>query len=581
MSVFRMAICTAVIILLAITATAEDKYKKFDRQSAYSDYIRITYDGKRNTLETFDGGDVYSLTFRPSEARLSDGVVRINSATVMDGDGFVQEDLFYPIANIEKTRLEFHDKETVVSFLRRNSEAAPKYRSRKKNSISTYENIHIETVDFVRGSVISFWSDINIDGEVNEDVVAVYGNITIGKQAVVRGDVVAFSGNIDIDKGATIYGRVQSCGGKKESRFDKWRRWKKRDKDFSTIIRFYYDRVDGATPLLGVQFIDDDSLLPAAEIYLGYGFSSEQWRYHVGVEQSFWLEHPITLGGSIYRRLRTQDDWLMQQNDNTLFALLATEDYRDYYEAEGGYLFARFTPYPSLDFELGTLLENYKWLDAHTDLWSMFGGNKEFRSNFQSVPEVLRNDEIAQLDDANLASLNFHIGFDNSDEEERFGGSFWLGKAKLEWLPDGWNDDFDFTRYFLRAARYQIINDNSGMFFKAGYGGSDGDLPIHRRFFLGGLETLLGYKHKEYTGREFWFGNAEYRLTFPKTDISGLVSYNLGAISEESGELGEAEIKQSIGIGASFEESLRIDLARRLDKSDSSFEIYVRLGFNF
>jgi len=579
---YRFLLISILIFLISVNIYAADKYRKFDRRMDMVDFLEISAGAKSTTYSVYGATGEAPLTFDDSKISRSGDKITINGEPFLDRDGFIILGSTYSPDLIDKTELSFDNKLTVIRFMRRSPESQPKFRSRKKNNIAIFDDINIAGSDFIRGSVVSFWSDIIIEGEVNEDVIAVHGNISIGKQAVVRGDVVAIDGKIDIAGEATIYGRIQSSGGKKHHRLDRWRRWHKKEKDFSPIIRFYYNRVDGVTRQLGVQFVDEDSLLPRVKIYSGYAFSSEQWRYHVGLEQSFLLERPITIGGSMYRKLATEDDWIMPENDNTIFALIATEDYRDYYQAEGGYIFARFTPYRFINFEMGVLLEEYNWLDAHTDLWSLFGGNKLFHENYYGVPYDKRLNEITALDGAEMASLNMKINIDNRDEEIPFGGSFWIGTAALEWLPDGWNDDFDFTRYFIRAARFQTLNEYSGMYFKLGYGGSNGDLPIHRRFFLGGLETLLGYRHKEYSGREFWFGNAEYRVSIPRTDdVEPLLAYNLGQIAEEPEKLGDAELKQSIGFGVIFEESLRIDLAKRLDRSDSSFEIHVRLGFNF
>ncbi|MEW5922392.1 MAG: BamA/TamA family outer membrane protein [Candidatus Zixiibacteriota bacterium] len=572
-----------IILLILITPclNAEDKYKKYERQIDLENYMQISLVGKTAMLTLYAGDTSQSFRLESLEDNRSDREIGYQGENVLNKDGFVMAGTVYPFDMIDRTEITFDDKETRITFLQKDPESGGNFRNRKKNVVSVFENIDIAPGDFIRGSLVSFWANITLNGEINEDVIAIYGDISVGQQAVVRGDIIALNGSVDIAKGATVYGRVQASGGKKKLRFDRWTRWHKKEKDFSTIIRFYYDRVDGATPLLGVQFTDEDSLLPRVEIYSGYAFSSEQWRYYIGVEQSFWLQHPITFGASLYRKLATQDDWIMKRDDNTVFALLATEDYRDYYETEGGYIFGRFTPFSHLNLEMGALIEEYHWLDAHTDLWSMFGGSKTFRCNFGTVPMALRSEGIEALDEAEMASIVFKAGFDNSDDEERFEHPFWMGKAELEILPDAWNDDFDFTRYIVRAGRFQNLNDYSGLYMKAGYGGSDGQLPLHRRYFLGGLESLMGYSHKEYTGQEYWFGNIEYRLKFPKTDVTGSLFYNAGQIAEEAGKLGDAEVKQSIGVGICFEESLRLDLARRLDQSGSSFKVYVRLGFNF
>jgi outer membrane protein assembly factor BamA len=372
-----------------------------------------------------------------------------------------------------------------------------------------------------------------------------------------------------------------SSDSKKKFSFDRWRRWRRGDRDLSAVGKFYYNRIDGAAPYLGLKFSDTDSLLPEVTAYGGYGFASERWRYHVGIEKSFFLSHPLTIGGSFYRRLASPDDRLISESKNTAFALLATEDYKDYYEAEGGYAFVRFTPYRFINFEVGILAEKYKWLDAHRNLWSLFGGSKRFPDNFSGVPETDREALKDTIDDQQLTSLTGQIKLDTRDKDDIFGSSFWKGFFELEWGPENWNDNFDFTKYMAQITRYQTISHNTGFLMSAAYGDSYHDLPIHKKFFIGGMGTLHGYYHKEFVGTNFWLGDVEYRIEFPHSGFSGWLMYNIGQIADRPEKLTDTEVRHSLGIGLSYEDDIRIILARRLDHSDASYRIHVNLGLNF
>jgi hypothetical protein len=519
--------------------------------------------------------------FDRNDIRRTEDDVSIKGAPIFTAEGFTIMGGKYTVDVIDKIDIEVENSETEIYFIKKSEESESKYRSRKNNRIAVLKDVVVTADQFIRGSVATFWSNVVIEGEVNEDVVSVFGNITIGDRAFVRGDVVAVNGNVDVAKGATVYGEILSTGPGKRRGFDRWRRWQRGEKGFFPAMKFYYNRVDGAAPYLGVKFVDEDSLLPEVSIYAGYGFSSERWRYHVGFEQTILKSYPVSIGGELYRELGSDDDRLISESDNTLFALLATEDYRDYYESDGGYGFVRFIPYAPVSLELGILTEKYEWLDAHRDMWSLFGGTKRFAENFCSVPYERRAVGIDEIDDGEITSLLFEVNLDTGDDDERFENSFWKGRAAIEYAPDNWNDDSDFTRYFTRIGRYQTISDFTGLFLGLTYGWSDGLLPMHRQFFLGGLRTLPGYRHKEYMGSEFWLADAEYRIGFPKTDLTGWIFYNGGQIARESSLLGSAEVKQSLGIGLSFDDNLRVDLAKRLDRSDSSFKIHVTLGFNF
>ena len=60
----------------------------------------------------------------------------------------------------------------------------------------------------VRGAVVAVAGSITVNGRVDQDVVAVGGNIRLGPKAEVRGDVVVVGGNIEREQGAKVLGRV-------------------------------------------------------------------------------------------------------------------------------------------------------------------------------------------------------------------------------------------------------------------------------------------------------------------------------------------------------------------------------------
>jgi hypothetical protein len=577
----KIGVYAVAVVLLATNLYALDRYKKYSRPIAKDYLLKISFTGKKIIMTTYGKDSTETFVYDRNDVSRTASEVSIKGTIVFTKEGFMILGQEYPVDVIDRIDIDAANEDARIYFIKKGEESERKFRSRKNNRVSVLDDIVVTADQFVRGSVAGFWSNIIIDGEVNEDVVSIFGDITVGDRAFVRGDIVAVNGNIEVAKGATVYGEILAAGPEKKRGFDRWRRWQRGEKGFSPILKFYYNRVDGAAPYLGVKFVDEDSLLPTVNIYAGYGFSSERWRYHIGFEQSFLKSHPITIGGAVYRELGSDDDRLISEADNTLFALIATEDYRDYYEAEGGHGFARFTPYRPLSFQAGILAEKYSWLDACRDMWSLFGGSKRFPENFSSVPFNQRTTGIDEIDSGEITSLNFDVTFDTGDNDEPFERSFWKGRASVEWAPDDWNDDFDFARYFARIGRFQTVSRYTGLFLGATYGTSDGHLPMHRKFFLGGLRTLGGYRHKEYTGSEFWLADVEYRIGFPKTDLTGWIFYNGGQIAEKTGALGSAEVKQSLGIGLSFDDNLRIDLAKRLDRSDSSFKIHVILGFNF
>ncbi len=576
----RSLIYSFIFLAVAIAALAENKYKSYSRKSAYQDLLELSVAKNQFTATLYGDSDTLTIFFEKSDVRSAEDGISIKGQPFLTDRGFVLPSETIPVSAIERIETKDDKNGFQVYFKRKaESESARTFRF-KKNRITTRDNVNIEAGEFIRGLVIAFWGDIEIYGEVNEDVVAIFGDITIGDQAVVRGDVSALNGSISASKHATIYGEIRASHSNNKYTYKSLSRWYRRDKYFTEYGHFYYNRVDGVAPYLGFKFIDEDSLLPEITVYGGYGFSSEDWRYNISVDQSFLLSKPLTLGGSIYRRLASDDDHLISEAQNTVFALIATEDYKDYYEAEGGYLFVRFRPFADISLESGLLFEKYRMVEGHPELWSLFGGSKRFPVNFSSLPEDQRVSGLQEIDSKKITAVIGRIKFNAPDIKNDWRRSSWKIWAEYEWLPSKWNDDFDFSRLRLKIGRMQRIDRFNRVYSSLMFGTSDGYLPIHRKFYMGGYGTLLGYRHKEFFGDKFWVIDAEYGINLPHTDATAWLFYNVGQMAQRYISFGDTEVKHSLGIGISFDDSIRFNVARRLDSSEASFEINVNFGFN-
>lgn len=571
-------IIVAAIILATPHLNAEGEFKKLERTSSQYPLLEIYFDNNRINMTFFGDDTSHQIQFDKEDVTASQNDVRIRDVLVISKNGIVFGNTLYGPGLMDRMALETNgDGETRIVLYRKDTVGVRSIRSRRQNEISFLEDIIIAKDRFLRGGAVAFWGDILVDGEVNEDVVAIFGNITVGDNAVVRGDVVSLNGEVNLSKKATIYGAIRTSSGKKNQGFDRWKKWYRRDRFFSPVLMFYYNRVDGAAPYLGVKYQDGDSVLPKFTIYGGYGFESERWRFVAEAEQTLLRSVPLAAGGSYYKKLSSNDNRLLSEAENTAFALLATEDYKDYYEAEGGSGYIRVRPAGLLTARLGLMSERYKWLDGHKNLWSLFGGSKRFGENFSTIIEPMRGAAIKQIDGSELSSVTFSAVYETEMPEELFASSYWKGVFDIEWAPGEWNDDYVFTRYLLSVTRYQGLSRQSGLVLNGYYGGADSPLPLSRKYFLGGLGTLHGYEHKEFYGSEFWLVNIEYGVRFPNSEMVGWLFYNVGQISEEPVSLSDAEVRHSAGLGLAFGGDIRMLIGKRLDRSDVSPRIYVRL----
>ena len=566
------------VFALSLTASAAEVYKKYTLPSEGEDYFKIVAGEKTMTFTFFDGDAKLITVIRKTEVHRKDGNIYLGKDLILDPNSFRFGDHNFPLENIDRTMVDIdRDKGVTITFTRK-SESQSQRPSRHKNVISVDKPIKVNKGDFLRGSVIGFWSDINIDGEINQDVFSLFGNITLGEDAVVRGDIVALNGTINGSGKATVYGEFAETDFEGKSWKKHWRkRWQYED-NFPLIAHFYYNRVDGAAPYLGIKYVDEDSLYPTVTAYGGYAFSSKRWRYFLGFEQYFFKARPITIGGDIYQRLASPDDWIISEAENTAFALIATEDYKDYYEARGGYGFVRWTPFVGNSYEIGVRGERQSWLDAHPSLWSLFGGSKRFPDNFYAFGEFPHALAKEQFDGKDLTALEFKASYETPDYDKDLIKSFWMAQGEIEWSPDSWSGDFDYTRYFGTGTRYQKLNEYSGLLVRLAAGSADGMLPMNKKFFMGGLGTLYGYRHKEYYGDQFWMADIEYHLILPHSDFDGWLFYNVAQIGDGIRDLGDFEVKHCLGVGLSLNSDIRLNVAQRLDKSGAAPRLYVRIG---
>lgn len=508
----------------------------------------------------------------------TDSVVLLPGRVWFGREGLHFQNRFYSYQAITETRITDSPTRVMIQFFTVEGDTSRLGRLRRGNRMTFSEPITVPSQQFVRGLVFSVMGDVEVFGEVNKDVVSLFGNVFVGSGATARGDVASVTGDIEVADNASVYGELYSGSEYFERRRPRFYR----DENFDFLAAFVYNRVDGATPYLGVRFHDIDSVLPSAWFMAGYALESERWRTELGVEQPLWRKMPLTIGAAYYQRLASQDDWLLGDVENTAFALLATEDYKDYWEAEGGTMWLNFQPHTSWRFETRYRYEGTNWRRAYRHLWSLFGGDKLFRENFNTAPEGFRQDNITLIDTTENAHLSFRLDWDTHNEEDPFAFSGWHATAQLEWSDDGLNSDFDYRRYTFTVRRYQKVHEHGMLLLRAMHGNSDGFLPMYKRFYLGGLGTLRGYGFKEYIGTRFWLGNAEYRFEFPQSDISASVFYDLGQIANEKVLDEGTGVKQSIGAALMVGDDFRVSLAKRLDRGeDNDPKVNVRFDYVF
>ncbi len=558
----------------ALATAVEPQYQDYQPTRHRQEYFEIAFDKSHLYVTVFDRGEALTVSALRKNIRHEETAVVVGGSLRFKPDGLEVNGVKYPYREITDSRLSEENKKIRILFYTRHDASQRTRKLKRGNRLSFADNIIVDEDEFVRGVVFSVTGDIEIYGEVNKDVISLFGDVYVAPGAVARGDVATITGRLEVAKDASLYGELYSL---KERKAKRRRRFRSERKSLSFGVEVKYNRVDGFTPYGEASFEDSDSLLPSFRARGGYAFASDRWRYEFGLEQTLWRDRPLVIGGSFYRRLASEDDWLLDDNENIVFVALVTEDFKDYYEAEGGRFYLTFKPFSDLTLNTQYRLESTSWREAHPRLWSLFGGDKLFRDNFSSVPLPYRQKGIAELDSTEIAYLSARLEYDTHDRHNPFEKSAWRLSGELERSHPDLNSDFDYTRYTLTLRRYQRVHRDAMLLLRIKYGGSDGYLPMYKKFYLGGLGTLRGYKHKEYMGNTFFMANAEYRIDFPRSNLAASLFWDGGAVSDCSSFEKDDEFKHSLGVGVFLGEDTRINFSKRLDRSfDDSPKIYAR-----
>ena len=573
--VFTTLICWVAMVGMASPV----EYEEYKRASSKELLFKVVFNEDHIGYVTEHGDTTEKLICGRSLIEVHEHEVTLDDELLFDRHGIQAGDRYHPFDEIHDIHIFEEDDFTVISFYTRTGEDRRTGRIRRGNIIDPAGPIVIQEDEFVRGVVFSVTGDVEVYGETSKDVLSLFGNVFVGPDAVIRGDVTTISGRLDIARDASIYGETYRGSGRRTARGHLFYR---RRQDISVGIVARYNRVDGLALSKRSTYKDPDSLLPSVWTHLGYAFESERWRYDIGLEQTILRSLPLAIGGSAYRELISEDDWLLTLEENTVFALVATEDFMDYYEAEGGKAYLKSIPWDPLTLECGYRYEKTTWLEAELDLWSLFGGDKKFTPNFAGVEPLLRQQGIAEIDTTTNSCFYGRFDLDTRDENYPYDLSAWAITGTVEWSHPDFQSDFDYRRYTVSMRRYQKFHRRTMLLLRGTYGGSDGYLPMYKRFYLGGLGTLRGYRHKEFSGTRFWMANAEYRISFPRTDVASSLFWDIGQIAERTRFDSQAEIRNSLGVSVCIGDDFRMSLAKRLDRStEDDPKFYARFAHVF
>jgi hypothetical protein len=325
----------------------------------------------------------------------------------------------------------------------------------------------------------------------------------------------------------------------------------------------------------------------------GYAFKAKDFLYRAGLEKGFFDSFRLAVGGEYHHQILTPDLWIMPEDENSAAAFLIKEDFHDYYLAEGASGWISQNILPDVKVSAIYLSEKTDSLERNTN-YALFGGKKKFREN-------------PAMDAGEFKTLTGRIVVDTRNSVRRTTRG-WYIQAEGERAGGGLGGDFEFDRYLADVRRYQPLGYGEGVDVRVRVGTSKGDLPWERAFWLGGVSTLRGFKHKAFPagwknpgGNRMFLAQIEYRMgreDLPDAmDLGLLEEFNLiaftdaGWVGQADPEEGPAEgfedlsfktLKNDVGLAlANRSGSIRCEVVRRTDTSEKPYSLWVRFNRTF
>lgn len=332
------------------------------------------------------------------------------------------------------------------------------------------------------------------------------------------------------------------------------------------LVEFVYNRVDGPAPQAGVAIRRERDPAPLLYVRGGYAFSRKRAIGSAGFELPLGDRTGIRIGADAYRRTAGEDEWIVGLNENTIFALLARTDYRDWYEAEGIGGRAIWEPGRDAAIEVHASVEEQASLRTRTRV-SAFGGRARFRAN----PPIDPGTEGLLAVSARLGPLVL----------PKEGGS----RATLRYERAGgpMGRDFDYGRFraTVNGSRRFGIRASGRARIVAG-STREGLLPAQKIWHLGGIGTLRGHEYKAFAGDQFLLANGEGYWLLRK-NVFGMAFLDWGAAWFGAGNLDRQRpaIDGGFGIRLFDEPGIAVTVARDLQRDDAPILVGVRLGAAF
>ncbi len=334
-----------------------------------------------------------------------------------------------------------------------------------------------------------------------------------------------------------------------------------------------YDRVDGLAIHAVPEDIGHSRFEPSLAARVKYGFKSKEWSLSGTMAQPLLRNGRLLLMFSVYSETAYTDQTGVGDVENSLAAAFFKEDFRDYYWREGLTSSIIYRPNRDLRLQAGFHSADYTSLTNHAT-WSLASGS------FLPNPAIHRGNLRSLFARGRWGDADNHLDLHYEKSGEGAGGG-----------------EFDFEQLTAQVRSRVWLGPDKHFDFRIKAGSTlSGWLPNQRRYLVGGLGTVRGYRYQTllipdpgdpadadppiHGGQKMLIANAEYTL-HTDWDFDLILFADTGmAWADRDAEFNTGDLHSSAGIGFQIDDDddgLRVDVIQTLDESGRDTLCQLRL----
>ena len=388
----------------------------------------------------------------------------------------------------------------------------------------------VEAAREVVGDIAVLGGELTVAGHVSGRVVSINADVHLTTGSRVDGEILAVGGRVTGSDVATVGGQIRVYRARldytrdgdrlipgRDGTDDTQRWWRRRERwrsggwsDIRLLSARTYNRVEGLPVFIGPSgglktgvgrlTLDAYGVLRSAE---GFNWKPDNVGHSLKMELQLGNRGGLRVGGRLFDLVESVEPWHLSDPEVGLAAVVLHRDFRDYYNRHGGSIYASL--YRGKDFDVNLSFSDQRWAARPTrDPWTLFRNEDQWRDN-------------PAMDEGSLHLLNATARYDTRNDPSN-PQSGWYLMADYEYgtgvidrygaTSPGVRDPSlsgatSYDRLFVDLRRYNRIAPDAQLNVRVVAGGwlSGDDLPLQRRFSVGGPGTLGGYDFRRTLGR--------------------------------------------------------------------------------